>query len=178
MTPQQRTSKPFGWIRRLALGLAIGVLAIEVASETGVASYSRGFDGPWVKVVILTKSQVVWGGTLTHDRATRCYFEQLEVPAGFAWRRLPEVPIPRSLIGGTTNTQWTSGVLTSYSAQWSLLPLATIAIAVPAYLAYRQMRIYRRLRQNCCPACGYSLVGATGAKCPECGGEVSAAKAG
>lgn len=50
-----------------------------------------------------------------------------------------------------------------------LVPVAMVAVLIPALVIWRCRRRYRYRRKNClCLSCGYDLRGSTG-RCPECG---------
>ncbi len=85
--------------------------------------------------------------------ATDLSINMRAAPEPFVWWFVVQWPAPESRAWA-----WVVGV-----PLWSLLVLA----GVPGFFLWR--RHLRERRAGGCAACGYSLVGLAGAKCPECG---------
>jgi len=70
---------------------------------------------------------------------------------------VPLTPIPLGLAGNTA----------FYAASWFVLIRGRRTVG--------DMRAWSRRRRDCCEACGYSLVGLSPSRCPECGTPAHAA---
>jgi DNA-directed RNA polymerase subunit RPC12/RpoP len=120
------------------------------AADIGWQSYSKviivraGWPMPCVRYVGITAHQTSLADPI--------------VPSDVLGKHL-ELPVPLPIVPVWPGLAWNTLI---YATTWLLLGWSTLFGA-------RRLRRTLRLRAIRCPACGYSLAGATTNRCPECG---------